>query len=193
MSDHVVNIDVSKYAPSGWASGASGLNGTDPFSVSSVQDRKAVVQRLQVSKARFEQSEYQKGFDTGARWAANEAPYYALRWFDANENDWAYRWEDAVNHARQGIPEHGRLDGWIYERLFAFVNEEQRTEVPPCGEFWARVFNHGFDPRLFSPTVDELKGFCDAARKVYQLTYENVHYLPLIQKSGKLAETNDPA
>jgi len=152
-----------------------------------------VVQRLQASKARFAQSEYQKGFDIGARWAANEAPYYALRWFDANEKDWAYRWEDAVDRARQGIPDHGRLDGWIYERLFSFVTEEQRTEVPPCSEFWARVFNHGLDPRVFSPTVDELKGFCDATRKVYQLTYGNVHYLPLVKKPSEQSETSDPA
>ena len=58
--------------------------------------------------------------------------------------------------------------------------------------FWARVFNHRLDPRVFSPTVAELKGFCDAARKVYQLTYENVHYLPLVQKPGEQAETSDP-
>ena len=100
MSDHVVNIDVSKYAPSGWAPGASGSNGTDPFSVSSVQDRKAVVQRLQASKARFEQSEYQKGFDTCARWAANNAPYYTLRWFDTNENDRSYRRQRTVKQPR---------------------------------------------------------------------------------------------
>ena len=193
MSDKVVNMDVSKYAPVGWVPGDSGPNGLDPFSVTGVQDRKAVVQRLQASKARFEQSEYQKGFDFGARWAANEAPYYALRWFDANEKDWAYRWEDAVDHARHGIPEDRRLDVCIYERLFSFVTDEQRAEVPTCGEFWARVFNHEFDPRVFSPTVNELKGFCDAVHKVYQLTYENVHYLPLVQKSSKQAETRDHA
>jgi hypothetical protein len=193
MSEKVVNMDVSKYAPVGWVPEAGGSNGPDPFSVSGVQDRKAVTQRLQASRARFEQSEYQKGFDTGARWAANEAPYYALRWFDANEKDWAYRWEDVLDHARQGILDHGRLDGWIYERLFLFVTEEQRAEVPPCSEFWARAFNHELDPKVFSPTVDELKGFCDAARKVYLLTYENVHYLPLTQRSSELAETSDPA
>jgi hypothetical protein len=193
MSEKVVNMDVSKYAPVGWVPGAGGSNGPDPFSVSGVQDRKAVTQRLQASRARFEQSEYQKGFDNGARWAANEAPYYALRWFDANEKDWAYRWEDVLDHARQGISDHGRLDGWIYERLFLFVTEEQRAEVPPCSEFWARAFNHELDPKVFSSTVDELKGFCDAARKVYLLTYENVHYLPLTQRSSELAETSDPA
>ena len=49
MSDKVVNMDLMKYAPSGWNPGAGGSNGPDPFSVSGVQDRKAVVQRLQAS------------------------------------------------------------------------------------------------------------------------------------------------
>jgi hypothetical protein len=67
MSEKVVNMDLSKYAPMGWVPGASESTGPDPFSVSGVQDRKAVVQRLQASKARFAQSEYKQGFDIGAR------------------------------------------------------------------------------------------------------------------------------